>query len=142
MKPFASPHEPSGETLLVDVGRTLLETAEGVRQLPKADWQPSVLEQYVSVLPQYPYKEQQLPKVEPRHVWPVVPPQAPLGETIKLAVGLLALEDAEETELAVEGVVVEGSKDSDEQASVVPADTVLVTVSILPEDTVSVIVDV
>ena len=60
----------------------------------------------------------------------MVPPHAPLGETDKLVVGLLALEDAEEMELAVEGVVVERSNEDgvDEHAPVIAPDTVLVTV--------------
>jgi hypothetical protein len=35
-------------------------------QVPNASWQPS--EQYTEVLPQYPLAEQQLPKVDVRHV--------------------------------------------------------------------------
>lgn len=43
--PFAPPHVPSVETLIVDVGRTLVETGVGVLQVPNPDWQPSVVKQ-------------------------------------------------------------------------------------------------
>lgn len=40
--------------------------------------------------------EQQLPQVEPKHVCPDVPPHAPFRDTTKLAVGVLAVDDAVE----------------------------------------------
>jgi len=53
--------------------------------VPKVGWQAPV--QYSAALPQNPYSEQQFPKSLPWHVCPVVPPQAPLSETLSVEVG-------------------------------------------------------
>ena len=86
---------PSGETLTVEVGEggELLETGEGVVHYPKPDWQPSVVKQYMSVLPQNPYWEQQEPKIEPMQVWPLEKAQSPFSETCRPAVDVLAAEE-------------------------------------------------
>lgn len=47
----------------------------------------------MSLLPQYPYKEQQEPKIEPTQVCPDAEPHSPLLETGRLAVGVLAGEE-------------------------------------------------
>lgn len=43
--PLIPPHDPSVDTLLVDVGSALVETGVGVLQVPNSDWQPSVVRQ-------------------------------------------------------------------------------------------------
>lgn len=52
-----------------------------------------MVKQYISVLPQNPYEEQQEPKVEPAQVWPLLDPHWPFPETGKLAVGVLVTEE-------------------------------------------------
>ena len=56
--------------------------ARGNPHDPKSAWQPAVSEQYGSVAPEYPRREQQLPNPDPWHVTPL--PQAPfvLGDMI------------------------------------------------------------
>jgi len=64
---------------------------ETTEQLPCSAWQP--VPQYPSLFPQYPYSLQQSPNSEPMQVYPDVPPQIPLGETL-LLVDALARGDA------------------------------------------------
>ena len=50
-----------------------------LEQVPKALLHPDP--QYAGVRPQYPNCEQQLPDSDPRHVYPLDPPQWPSGDT-------------------------------------------------------------
>jgi hypothetical protein len=95
VKPLAPAQVPSVEVFLVLVGVAegaaalvvvvvaagLAEETAGLpAQVPKAALQ--LVPQWSVVEPQYPYCEQQLPKVDPVQVWPAVPAHIPSVETL------------------------------------------------------------
>ena len=93
VKPEVPAQDPSVDAFLVGaaaalvvvVAAALVADAPVPEHVPKAELQP--VEQWSVVLPHQPYWEQQLPKVEPAQVRPVVPPQVPSVETLRVEEG-------------------------------------------------------
>lgn len=89
VKPPVPAQVPSVETFLVvvvavGVAALVVVAPDEEPQVPNADWQ--LVPQWSVVLPHQPYWEQQLPKVEPWQVNPLVPAQVPSVETFLVVV--------------------------------------------------------
>jgi hypothetical protein len=70
---------------VLDAAFAVLELPVLLPQFPPADWHP--VPQYADVDPHQPFELQQLPKVLPTQVLPVVPPQVPSVDTFLVDVG-------------------------------------------------------
>jgi hypothetical protein len=82
-------HVPSVDTFLVPVGAGAVVVVPEVPHVPKPDWQP--VPQYAEVEPHQPAEEQQLPKVLPWQVKPLVPPQVASVETFLVGAEVAAV---------------------------------------------------